>query len=246
MHARPSVDQDETRRELQRAFEARVPSGGLHKVLDAGCGERLPIDIPRGVHLSGIDISTDALAKNRNADELILGDIQSYALPKNAFDAVICWWVLEHLPRPVDALANMSSCLAPGGLLVLGIPRLYSMKALITKFTPYRFHVWVVRRFYGVANAGAPGIEPYPTYLRRELAPARLQKLLTQDQLDLIYSVTHRSGAEKTLPPAMRRLWNATAKIAEACTFGRWDPYSDEYVAIFQKRSDSSSRPRNF
>jgi SAM-dependent methyltransferase len=212
----------------------------LHKVLDAGCGYKLPIDVPRDVYLSGIDISTAALEKNPNADELILGDIQSYPLPANEFDAVICWWVLEHVPRPRDALVNMSSCLRPGGLLVLGVPNVYSMKALVTKFTPYRFHVWVVKRFFGIANAGAPGVEPYRTYLRWDLAPSRLQKLLSQHRLTPVYSVTHRSGADAALPPRLRALWNAAARVAAICTLGRWDPHAEEYVAIFAKEAGES------
>jgi SAM-dependent methyltransferase len=234
-HDRPAVYQDENRRELQRVFEANVPSGGLRKVLDAGCGYKLPIDVPRGAHLTGIDISPAALEKNTNADERLLGDIQTYPLPKDEFDAVISWWVLEHVPRPAAAIANMASCLRPGGLLVLGVPHVYSMKAAVTKLTPYRFHVWVVRRFFGIPNAGAPGVEPYRTYLSRDLAPARIRTLLAQHQMTPIYTVMHHSGAEEALPPGLRSVWSLIAGTLRRATFGRWDPLADEYVALFRK-----------
>jgi SAM-dependent methyltransferase len=239
-HDRPAVYQDEARQGLQRVFEANLPPDGLKKVLDAGCGYKLPIDVPRGVHLSGIDNSPAMLEKNTNADELILGDIQSYPLPRDEFDAVICWWVLEHVPRPADALTNMSSTLRPGGLLVLGIPHIYSLKAFVTKITPYRFHVWVLRHIFGIANAGAPGVEPFPTYLRRDLAPARVKEIVSREQLIPVYSVTHRSGAEESLPGPVRVVWNLVAAVARACTLGRWDPHSDEYVAIFRKSSETA------
>ena len=217
-------------------FQSHIAPNGLDKVLDAGCGYKLPIDIPREAYLCGIDISPAAIDKNPNADELILGDIQSYPLPRNEFDAVICWWVLEHVPRPADALVNMSSTLKPGGLLVLGVPHVYSMKALVTKFTPYWFHVWVVKHFFGIPDAGQPGVEPYRTYLRWDLAPARVQKLLSQHSLRLVYSVTHPSNAAGNLPPALRAAWNAVARVMGFLTLGRWDPHADEYVALFQKQ----------
>jgi SAM-dependent methyltransferase len=234
-HERPAVFQDQARQNLQRVFESNLPPNGLHKVLDAGCGYKLPIDVPRGVRLSGIDNSQAMLEKNTNADELILGDIQSYPLPTNEYDAVICWWVLEHVPRPADALTNMSSSLAPGGLLVLGIPHIWSMKAFVTKLTPYRFHVWVLRHVYGIADAGKPGVEPMPTYLRHDLAPERVKEIVGRERLKPVYTVTHRSGAEASLPRPIRILWNAIAKVASVVTLGLWDPHSDEYVAIFQK-----------
>lgn len=238
--ARPGVFQDEARQELQRVFQSHVAPAGLQKVLDAGCGYKLPIDVPRDAYLCGIDISEAALEKNPNADELILGDIQSYPLPKNEFDAVICWWVLEHVPRPADALVNMSRSLRPGGLLVVGVPNVHSMKALVTKFTPYWFHVWVVKHFFGIPNAGSPGVEPYRTYLRWDLAPSRMRQLLSEHGLSLVYSVTHRSDAAANLPSALRVLWNGVARAMELLTLGRWDPHADEYIALFQKQPATS------
>lgn len=234
-HDRPSVFQDENRKALQAVFEGHVPPGGLQKVLDAGCGHKLPIDVPRRAHLTGIDYSPDTLARNDNADELILGDIQSYPLPRGEFDAVICWWVLEHVPDRAAALANMSSSLRAGGLMVIGIPHVYSMKAMVTKLTPYRFHVWVLKHYFGIWDAGAPGVEPYPTYLNRDLAPGAIKKTLARHGLIPIYSSAYPSGAETALPSGLRKIWRAIAKAARVLTVGRWNPYLDEYVAIFQK-----------
>lgn len=242
-HDRPAVFQDEYRKALQAVFEAHVPPGGLQKVLDAGCGHKLPIDVPRQAHLTGIDYSPDTLARNDNADELILGDIQSYPLPQGEFDAVICWWVLEHVPDRAAALANMASSLRAGGLMVIGIPHVYSMKAMVTKLTPYRFHVWVLKHYFGIWDAGAPGVEPYPTYLGRDLAPGPIKKTLASHGLAPIYSIAHPSGAETALPSHLRKIWRAIAKAARALTVGRWNPNLDEYVAIFQKVSAQADQP---
>lgn len=234
-HDRAAVYQDADRERLQRVFEASLPVGGLQKVLDAGCGYKLPLDVPRDVHLTGIDRSPDALAKNRNADELILGDLQTFPLPAEEYDAVVCWWVLEHVPDRRAALTNMATTIRPGGLLVLGVPHVFSLKAMVTRVTPFRFHVWVLKHFMGVPDAGQPGVEPYPTHLRLDLAPRRLERALLQLEFAPVYAVKVRSGDEQGMPAPLRVLWNAGARLLGAVTLGRWDPHLDEYVAIFRK-----------
>jgi SAM-dependent methyltransferase len=234
-HDRAAVFQDAERQELQRVFAANLPAGGLRSVLDAGCGYKLPIDVPREAHLTGIDVSAAAIAKNTNLDERIVGDLQHYPLPREQYDAVICWWVLEHVPDRAAALRNLAGSLRPGGLLVIGVPHIYSMKAAVTKLTPQWFHVWVLKNFFGVADAGQPGVEPYPTFLKLDLAPSRMCASLAALGLMPIYSVTVNSGDEQSLPSWLLRIWNAIATLARTSTLGRWNPHSDEYVAIFAK-----------
>jgi 2-polyprenyl-3-methyl-5-hydroxy-6-metoxy-1,4-benzoquinol methylase len=87
------------------------------RVLDAGCGRNLHLGYPgldlRSAYVTGIDISQSALDQNENVDVKILGDLQTYPLEREAFDVVICQDVLEHLPRPNEALANMARALRP-------------------------------------------------------------------------------------------------------------------------------------
>jgi len=234
-HDRAAVYQDEDRQELQRIFEANVPITGLHSVLDAGCGYKLPIDVPREAHLTGLDSSQEALEKNQNADELILGDLQTFPLKRESYDAVICWWVLEHVPDRASSLRNLANSIRPGGLLVLGIPHIFSLKALLTRLTPFRFHVWVLKNFMGVPDAGKPGVEPYPTFLGADLAPKRIERELAAHGMTPVYRAAVRSGSDRALPTALRLVWNALAAALKAVTLGRWDPQLDEYVAIFRK-----------
>jgi SAM-dependent methyltransferase len=129
-YASARVWRDEPRRRLQRFFDEYFEDGSLHNVLDAGAGYELSIDIPLHVHLTALDISKPALAKNENADEKIVGDLQTYRFPADHFDAIICWWVLEHLPRPRDAMANMTGALRHGGLLIVAVPYLLGFEGV--------------------------------------------------------------------------------------------------------------------
>jgi SAM-dependent methyltransferase len=96
------------------------------RVLDVGCsfGEALVFFGPGSM---GVDLHARAVRFARglglNAwagdflDPAILAEI-----PAQAFDAVWCSHVIEHVAAPHDALVAMRSRLKPGGLLLLGLP----------------------------------------------------------------------------------------------------------------------------
>jgi ubiquinone/menaquinone biosynthesis C-methylase UbiE len=49
-------------------------------------------------------------------------DIVNIPVPDRFFDIVLCTEVLEHVPRPIEALQELSRVLAPGGTLLLTAP----------------------------------------------------------------------------------------------------------------------------
>ena len=92
----------------------RLPDGAA-TLLDAGCGEgfvaealaeRLP-----GVALTGVDVSAEAIdyARRHGSGRVRYGIASLEALPfeTGAFDVVVCTEVLEHLPAPDRALAEL-------------------------------------------------------------------------------------------------------------------------------------------
>lgn len=139
------------------------------RMLEAGCGSASHVKFRPAVDAVGIDISPDQLERNKTMQEKILGDIQEYPLPRNEFDVVVCWWVMEHLSRPKDALVNMFGSVKPEGLLILAFPNLLSFKGLATKITPFWFH----KLFYlsmGIKSG------PFPTYLRLAILPENVMR----------------------------------------------------------------------
>jgi SAM-dependent methyltransferase len=73
----------------------------------------------------------------------IVSDIIDIPEPDASFDAVLCVEVLEHVPKPVDALRELARLLKPGGTLILTAPF-----CALTHFSPYFYHSGFSRYFY--------------------------------------------------------------------------------------------------
>jgi SAM-dependent methyltransferase len=162
-----------------------------------------------------------------------VGDIETYPLPHGAYDAILCWTVLEHLAKPRIALANMAQSLRPRGLLIVGVPDPWSLKGLVTKLTPHRFHVWAYRRCFGMHDAGQPGRGPFRTHLCREIAPKRLEQLARSEGLERIYVDFYEPALG--LPPALKLPWSLANLLGRVVTRGSWRPQLSEHVAVFRK-----------
>jgi SAM-dependent methyltransferase len=185
------------------------------RILDAGCGRGFnPVEIGEDTYIVGIDVSEDALAANTSVDERLIGDLQTYPLPVESFDMAVCWEVLEHLPRPVDALDNLVGAIKPGGRLVVGVPNVFSPKALVAKFTPHSFHIWVYKHVFKFSFAGKPGYGPYRTYLRWNLSPHGLVRYAASRGLD----VAEIEQYETDDIPAIRRFWETHPRFTKALT----------------------------
>ncbi|MCX6866970.1 MAG: class I SAM-dependent methyltransferase, partial [Verrucomicrobia bacterium] len=125
---------------LKERLEAHWLGIDSPRILEAGCGSSSNIPIHPNAHVVGIDISAEELDKNTSVHEKIVGDLETCELPKNAFDLVVCFDVLEHLHRPALAMASMASAVRPGGLLLLAFPnvhwntRLYQLSNRVGSF----------------------------------------------------------------------------------------------------------------
>jgi len=109
--------------------DTAYPAGSM--VLEAGCGvgaqtvtlaQRSP-----AARFTSVDLSADSITEaRRRADQAGLTNVvfrqaDIFALPFNAesFDHVFVCFVLEHLARPVEALAMLNRLLRPGGTITV-------------------------------------------------------------------------------------------------------------------------------
>jgi 2-polyprenyl-3-methyl-5-hydroxy-6-metoxy-1,4-benzoquinol methylase len=196
------------------------------RVLDAGCGGRLSFDLPPDATLTGIDISEESARRNKRITQIIIGDLQYHPLPAKSFDVVICCDVLEHLPRPELALASLFNATKDDGIVILELPNVLSLKGLVTKFTPHFFHVWILRTFLNFENAGKPGFAPFPTFLRRSIAPDALLRLCAAHRMKpvhfLLYEGSTIAQLRRKSPPSFM-LYALLVKLLNGFFLGRRD-----------------------
>lgn len=80
-------------------------------------------------------------------------DVEALDFPDAAFNAVVCWSVLEHVPHPQRAIAEMLRVLRPGGTIWVQLPFLLPYHADphdYWRVTPSGLRVWM-RDFEEVA-----------------------------------------------------------------------------------------------
>jgi SAM-dependent methyltransferase len=108
-----------------RCFDVR----GCKRILDAGCGNgRYTKFLLRRADpdalVTGFDLSQRMLKRARRRLKSpratqIAADLTRLPYADGCFDAIVCGWVLEHLPDPRPGLLELARVLKPGGKLLL-------------------------------------------------------------------------------------------------------------------------------
>jgi SAM-dependent methyltransferase len=102
------------------------------RLLDAGAGRGRFVATARaaGYDAFGIEPSPrGAGAAAAIGVEVQQTSIEQAKIEPGSLDAITVWHVLEHLEDPGAALARMAGWLAPGGVLLAGVPNLASLQA---------------------------------------------------------------------------------------------------------------------
>ena len=108
-----------------KAFDLR----GCKRILDAGCGNGryskfILKQADTDAFITGFDLSQRMLKRARRRIpnprvSLSSADLTRLPYPDGFFDALVCGWVLEHLPDPRPGLKELARVLAPGGKFLL-------------------------------------------------------------------------------------------------------------------------------
>lgn len=93
------------------------------KLLDVGCATGIFLSHAKrhGFNSYGFDVSQYAtnIARSRHPRRIKLGAIDQVSYPKNSFDIITMFDVIEHLKNPRQDLKKLKSFLKPDGILVL-------------------------------------------------------------------------------------------------------------------------------
>jgi ubiquinone/menaquinone biosynthesis C-methylase UbiE len=107
------------------AFDVR----GCKHILDAGCGNGRYTRVllrraDRDAVITGFDLSQRMLKRARRKVRsprvsLVSADLSRLPYPDACFDAIVCGWVLEHLPDPRPGLSELARVMRSGAKLLL-------------------------------------------------------------------------------------------------------------------------------
>jgi SAM-dependent methyltransferase len=115
--------QRETARRVLERIERHARRGRL---ADLGCwvGFLLAEARERGWETVGVEPSefASSYARDRLGLDVRTAGLLEAGLPERSFDVVFMGDVIEHLPRPGDALERSARLLAPGGALAMALP----------------------------------------------------------------------------------------------------------------------------
>jgi cyclopropane fatty-acyl-phospholipid synthase-like methyltransferase len=97
------------------------------RVLDLGCGSGIPAlreIVARGHKAMGVDVSGEQIRRARQnvpEAEIVHASALDVELPAGMFDAVVSFYVIDHVPRERhgDLLASVHGWLRPGGWVLL-------------------------------------------------------------------------------------------------------------------------------
>lgn len=210
------------RRARARKVMRLMPNGGA--ILDVGCGRGIMLAelARRGHRCVGIERSESA-AKDARKWGLTVhsGNIEDLGLPENYFDLITFWQVIEHVERPVEAIAEAARILKSGGRLLAQVPDIDGLQARITGDSWFHLdpprHLWHFNmRSLDLLMSKAGLMREHVGHLSIEYGPfGMLQSLMNVAGVrrDLLFDLLMSRDKKALLPSSAAHgaLWAAVA-----------------------------------
>ncbi|MGH8551044.1 MAG: class I SAM-dependent methyltransferase [Methylococcales bacterium] len=175
---------------IERYIKSKAIPGTPLQILEAGCGQKWPIDLGHTKYvLTGIDCDAAALEIRKyiqkDIHEAIEGDLCVVRLGESRFDVIYNSFVLEHVKDAGTVLENFSRWLKPHGLLIIKIPDPDSVRGFLTRITPHWFHIFYYKYLLGNPNAGKPGFAPYVTFYHPLVSRNGIYRFCSEKQFSI-------------------------------------------------------------
>jgi len=120
-------------------WRARKAALASHKqagvLLDMGCSSGAFLESLKSEpwKLYGIEMSAEGArkAEARSGAQVFVGNILDAPFPRESFDVITCFDVLEHLYEPREVMARVGEWLKPGGIFYVLVPNVDSAEARV-------------------------------------------------------------------------------------------------------------------
>ena len=113
----------EHKRELAREEIKFINTLDAGKILDIGCGTGAILEgIDETWEKHGVEVSKYAASKASDYGNIFLGEVHNAKYPKNNFDVILLFHVIEHLISPIEVMMEVHRILKEGGVLIIGTP----------------------------------------------------------------------------------------------------------------------------
>lgn len=170
---------------------ARFKKSG--SLLDLGCSAGSFLESMRSESwkLFGIEMSAKAArtAEERTGARVFVGDILDAPFPRESFDVVTCFDVLEHVYEPRKVMQRIANWLKPGGIFYVLVPNIDSAEARV--FRTYWHGLELPRHLF-------------------HFSPKSLSFVAESAGLDKVSLETHRNPAVGT---SLRYFWEDVFRV---------------------------------
>ena len=220
---------------LEGLFCGRSPI----RIYEAGGGSStsIPASLRERSQITVVDVSPEQLERCAYADVKVLGSCESWSDP-NAFDLVVCNYVLEHVSDVRGAIRCFVRSLQSTGVVLIAVPRKHGLQGFVTRLTPHAFHV-LYYRWTGRLNAGKPGFAPFETLFSPGVAGYELRRILEQEGCNIVAAAEHVGTQDRILKnshPIVHAAYVAFCMMLRALTLGIYDGRHSDFWIIAQKK----------
>jgi SAM-dependent methyltransferase len=214
---------------ILREVGERLTPNGSHNILDVGCGDGLlfdrlaPFGRIEGVEIDPLTVSPDGPWRDR----IHIGAFDESFQPERRFDLILMLDVLEHLPRPADALRHAASLLTRDGVLLITVP---AFRSLWTSHDDLNRHYTRYTKKSFAELAGASGVQINEMrYLFHWVFPAKLAVRLKE-------RLVPPRIASPTVPPAWINYLLTAVTHVEQATLSRLPmPFGTSLAAVCRR-----------
>ena len=216
----PKVPADPPRPEDERARAERfvadiLPRDQVLRVLAVEAGDQFAVRAP--AYVVGGDVRQAERSPRPHADERRAIDLDRMNVETGEYDVVLFVNVLEHARKPLSLFPTAWSALKDGGLFVLVLPNVASVKGLLARFMPWRFQRWFYARILRSSSVPARSIHSY------SLRPSSLLAHARAGGWKVEYFRLYEGGVQRSVRQRLRLVgwrWRFVVVAIHLATFG--------------------------